>query len=180
MDPVSVLEAVAGGALLFFVPGYTVTRAVFPGWRLRGPLALRRGLETVTLSFVLSVVLTVVVGYGLLASTPGGFSATWSQPVLEAALAGIALVAFVAGVFEGAYARTPSSLPAARPEPGGEGAWELTRRLDRLLREERRIVRQLDRGPEGTTTVEGLRQRLAEIRGEEETLRRNREAEYDL
>ena len=107
------LEVVVGTPLLFFVPGYTVTKAIFPEWRVRGELAFRRLLEISTLGFVLSVVLTVLVGELLLAASPGGFQASWSDPVLESILAGVALVAFVAGFVRGGYARVPPASQAA-------------------------------------------------------------------
>jgi len=93
MTILSVVEGVAGGLLLFFVPGYALTKAVFPEWRVRGRNAGRRLVEVVTLSFVTSIGLTVVVGFGLLDLAPGGFSAAWSDPLLEAALAAVAGVA---------------------------------------------------------------------------------------
>ena len=118
MTLLGLAEGVAGGLLLFFLPGYAVTKALFPEWRVRGPEGGRRLLETVTLSFVTSVGLTVVVGFGILDLVPGGFAATWSDPVLEGALAAVALVGFVAAFFRGAFARTP---PATRACNGGGG-----------------------------------------------------------
>ena len=165
-------EAVAGGALLFALPGLAVARAVFPEWRFRGPDGLRRVLETVTLGFVLSVALTVLVGGALLGIAPGGFAASWGDPLLEAALAAIALVAFVVGLFEGAYARVPPVTPTPAPDPGGEGAWPLSRALERLNREEARLAR---RGAEGSADD---RRRLEEIRSERARLEAGREAEY--
>src|SRR5271154_4391397 len=104
-------EAFAGLLLVFFVPGYTLTKATFPEWRLRGTDALLRVLETVTLALVLSVVLAILVGYALLAAAPGGFQASWSAPLLEACLAGVAVVGFVFGWYRGAYRRGPPPPP---------------------------------------------------------------------
>jgi len=102
MDALDLLEAIVGGLLLFVVPGFAVARALFPEWRFRGPDGTLRALETATLSFVLSVALTVLVGSLLLGLAPGGFAAAWSDPVLEVALAAVALVAVAAGVLRGA------------------------------------------------------------------------------
>jgi len=180
MDPLAVVEAVAGGALLFLVPGFAVGKALFPERRVRGPDGVRWALELVALSLVLSVGLTVVVGYVLLAGAPGGFSATWGDPLLEAVLAAIALAAAVAGALEGAYARSP---PRARvePEPGTEGVWELSVELDRLQRERLAVEREL----RGTPPSDGeararLTARREEVARDEEALRRRREADYDV
>jgi hypothetical protein len=175
MSALGVGEAVVGGALLFFVPGFAVTRALFPEWRLRGTGALRRGLETATLSFVLSVTLTVLVGYGLLGLAPGGFSATWSDPLLEAVLAAIAVIAFATAGLEGAFSRHGTVRPVPAAEPGGEGAWELTRELDRLRREEVRLARSLRAAPPDAAALEAERNRVV---ARVEELERAREAEY--
>jgi uncharacterized membrane protein len=180
MEALSAGEAVAGGVLLFFLPGYTIAKALFPERRARGPDGVRWVLEAIAIAFVLSVVLTVTVGY-LLLGTPGGFSATWSDPVLEAALAAIALVAFVVGLLEGAYGKAPPVRALGAVEPGSEGAWELSERLDRLQRERLGVERDLRRIPTSDTAAAGpLRLRLDRLLAEEETLRRQREAEYEL
>ena len=181
MDPLAVGEAVAGGALLFVVPGFAVAKAVFPERRVRGAAGVRWALELAALALVLSVVLTVTVGYLLLAGAPGGFSATWSDPLLEAVLAAIALLAFVAGALQGAYARVPPVRGPLAEEPGTLGAWELSDRLDRLQRERGRLERELRRSPAPDAgTAETVRARLGSIAEEEATLRQRREAEYDL
>lgn len=181
MDPLGLVQAVAGGALVFFVPGYAVAKAVFPERRLVGPTAVAWALELVALAFVLSVVLTVTVGYVLLAGTPGGFSASWTDPRLEGGLAAIALVAFVAGWQEGAYARVPPARRRTIEEPGTGGAWELSDRLDRLQRERLGLDRQLRATP--STDAGRIAQLTADrdrVVAEEEELRRRREEEYEL
>jgi hypothetical protein len=178
MNPLVLPEAVLGGALLFFVPGFTVTRAVFPRLRLRGPDGLKGALETVALSFTLSVVLTVLVGFALLRFAPGGFAASWSDPLLEACLGAVAIVALVVGLLEGSYAASPP--PAAPTDPGSAGVWELTRELDRLAREERRIARELAGARTDAADRGELERRLAEVRSEVRAIQARREAEYDL
>ncbi|MGA9840161.1 MAG: DUF1616 domain-containing protein [Thermoplasmata archaeon] len=170
-------EAVAGLFLVFFLPGYALTRAMFPEWRLRGPAAFLRLVETVTLAFVLSVGLTVLAGYLLLTVAPGGFRAYWSDPVLEAVLAGITVVAFVAGWVEGAYRREPPSTHVADGGLGDEGAWELTRELDRLGREERRLNHAL-RTLAVPSDEPRIREELTQVRARREELRQVREVEY--
>jgi hypothetical protein len=177
MTLVGSLEAVVGGLLLFFVPGFFTSRALFPEWRLRGPAALRRLVETLTLSFVLSVTLTVLVGYLLLAAAPGGFQAYWTDPVLEAALAAVAVAAFGAGVLRGAYGREVPDRRPTQPDAGGSGAWDLTRELDRLRQEERRLRHAL-RVSTGSAEEHEIRERLTKVQADTDALRRRREAEY--
>jgi len=179
LELASAIEAPVGFLLVFFVPGYTMTKAVFPEWRVRGPEAYLRLLELVTLGFVLSVVLTILVGYVLLVGAPSGFQAYWSAPVLEAALAGVAAVALAVGILRGAYSRVPPTSPPGPATPIGEdGAWELTRELDRLAREERHLLRALRRPNESTAEEARLRGELARVRARSEELGREREAEY--
>ncbi len=176
MAVLDVPEAVVGGLLLFFAPGYGVARAVFPEWRLRGPLALRRAVETIALAFVTSVALTVIVGSFLLIS-PGGFQAAWSDPVLEAALAAVTVLGLVVAGLRGAFSR-PGPAETHSTSGGETGAWELTRELDRLGREERQLRRELESSPPGGPRTAELARRIDEIRARDSELRRHREEEY--
>jgi uncharacterized membrane protein len=178
MTLLTIAEGVAGGLILFFVPGYAIAKALFPEWRVRGPEGGRRLLEIVTLSFVTSIGLTVVVGFGILDLVPGGFAAAWSDPVLEGALAAVALVGFVAAFFRGAFARTPPASPPTAMEAGEEGAWELSRELERLGRDERRLQHALRVYAQNPTEVARLTAELESVKAERDTLRRKREDEY--
>ncbi len=171
MDPLEPFALVGGALLLFFLPGFTVARAVFPEKRFRGPAGLRGALELTVLAFVLSVVLTVLVGYVLLSVAPGGFSATWEAPSLEVALGAIAVVAFGVGAVRGAYARRPP--PASEAGPGDEGAWELSRKLDRLAADRRNARRR------SADASEAASPEIARVDAEEGALAGAREAEYD-
>lgn len=171
-------EAVVGLLLVFFVPGYALTRATFPEWRLRGPEAPMRLLETFTLSFALSVVLTVLVGYALLAAAPGGFQPYWTEPVLEAVLAGIAAVGFVVGWLRGAYEREPPRPVAYDPATGDDGAWEVTRELDALAREERRLRHRLRTVSNDPAETHRIEEELGRLRSQRLQLQERREAEY--
>lgn len=171
-------ELVAGFLLVFFLPGYALTKATFPEWRLRGPDAILRFLETVTLAFVLSVTLTVLAGYALLAAAPGGFQAYWTDPVLEAVLAGIAAIAFVAGGLRGAYRHEPPPARARPDAPGDSGAGEVTRELDRIGREERRLAHELRVRGSDPAEGERLRAALARLETQRTELQRQREEEY--
>jgi len=173
-----VLEGLVGALLLFFIPGYAVAKALFPEWRVRGPQGGRRLLEIVTLSFVMSVGLTVVVGFGILDLVPGGFAAAWPDPVLEAVLAAITVVALVAAFFRGAFARTPPTGPSVPEGKGEEGAWELSRELERLGRDERRLQHALRVSSASPAESARLTAELDSVRAERDALRRKREEEY--
>ncbi|MGP8077390.1 MAG: hypothetical protein ACLQD8_07620 [Thermoplasmata archaeon] len=178
MGALDLLQAMTGGLLLFAVPGFTVARCLFPEWRFRGPDGARRALETATLAFVLSIALTVLVGSALLGLAPTGFSAAWSDPVLEAVLAAVALVAFAGGLARGAYARTPPSAHRAEPEPGGERAWELARELDRLHREARAMERRTRTASADGPPAAQIERQRADLNRRIEALERGREDEY--
>jgi hypothetical protein len=178
MTATSLFEALAGLLLLFFLPGYTTTRAIFPEWRIRGTEAWRRGVEVATLSFVLSVGWTVVVGYVLLSAVPGGFQAFWTNPELEVALLLVSLATFIAGWRVGAYAKTPPASSDPAPDPGGEGAWELTRKLDQLAREERRLEHALRVAGRSGAESDDLNSQLTALREESSRLRQDREHQY--
>lgn len=170
--------AIAGLLLVFFVPGYALTKALFPEWRLRGKERYLRLLEIVTLAFVLSVVLTVLVGYALLTGAPGGFQAYWTDPLLETILAGLAAVAFVLSWVRGAYRREPPSPRAPEDDPASESAWELSRELERLAREERRLNHELRTRAGDQRDVARLLEELDRVRAHRDQLREHREAEY--
>ena len=135
----SPLEILAGLLLVFALPGYAITKATFPEWRLRGPGALLRAVEIGTLSLVLSVTVTILVGF-VLGSLPGSdFQAGWNDPLLEAVLAAIVAVGLVAAVLRGAFRRLPPSAPAPEPDPGEEAPFALARALEADRREARRL-----------------------------------------
>ncbi len=178
MTALTDVEAVAGILLIFFLPGYAVTKAVFPEWRIRGPDAGLRAVEVATLSFVMSVAFAVFVGYLLLVASPGGFQAYWSNPVLEVILAALTVVGVMVAYARGAFSRVPPAGPTQAADTGEEGAWELLRELDRLAREERRLVHAIRRTASDAPELLRLNEQLARIRSAEESLRTRREAEY--
>jgi len=178
MTTLAVLEGIVGGLLLFFVPGYAVAKALFPEWRIRGRDGARRLVEIVTLSFVTSIGLTVLVGYGVLSLAPGGFAAAWSDPVLEAVLAVLAVAAFIVAGARGAFARVPPAPPVTESGTGEEDAWELSRELERLGRDERRLEHAVRVASGGPTETARLSAELESVRAERDALRRKREGEY--
>jgi hypothetical protein len=176
MDLLVAGEDIVGLLLVFLLPGYALTKATFPEWRIRGSTAALRAVEILTLSVILSVVTTILVGF-VLANGPGpGFSASWSDPLLEVALAAITLTALVLGAARGGFARVPPAGPPLEPSPGSDDGWALVVRLETIDRERRRAQHQLRRssGPEG----DRWRGVIAELDQEAATLRSRREAEY--
>jgi hypothetical protein len=176
MTLLAVAEGIVGGLLLFFVPGYAFAKALFPEWRVRGSDGGRRLVEIVTLSFVVSLGLTVLVGFGILNLAPGGFAAAWSDPLLEALLAAVAVVALAVAFARGAFSRTPPEGPA--PAAGEEGAWELSRELERLGRDERRLEHAIRISSGHPSETARLTAELEAVRAERDALRRKREEEY--
>jgi hypothetical protein len=171
------LEAVAGFLLVFFLPGYAVSRAVFPEWRVRGERGLERGVELLTLSLIVSVVLTILLGFALL-QTSVGFQAGWSDPLLETALAAVATLAFVVGVFRGSYRRVPVPHHVPEDAPDTQGAWELVRDLEAKERELRRLRHALRSTRPGSPEAGELAERQQRLEVQRGELLRAREAEY--
>ena len=135
-------------------------------------------VEILTLSLVLSVTLTIVLGYGLLLLGPNGFQASWSDPVLETVLVAVAGVALVAGLLRRAYSPEAPTVGADSRDLGEEGAWELLRELEALNREERRLRHRMrvEKSDQGTNArlsdeMEAVHQRIA-------ALQKDRESEY--
>jgi hypothetical protein len=175
--PASSLEAAVGLLLIFFLPGFGLTRAIFPEQRVFRPLSLRTLVEQLTGSLVLSIVATILVGFGWLGSSVGA-QATWSDPRIELSLAVVTVAALAAAAARGSFARTPPAGPRLEPNAGQEGPLELLRRLDELAHEERRLLHRLRTAGEGTPEGKAVRGELDRVRAEAETVRRRREAEY--
>jgi hypothetical protein len=174
----SVPEILAGLLLVFVLPGYAITKATFPEWRFRGPDALLRVVEVGTLSLVLSVTVTILVGF-VLGNLPGSlFQASWSDPLLEALLATISVVAFVVAVLRGGFSRTPPATPAPEESPGEEDPMSLVQALEETQRHARRLqhaIRQLKPDDPERTRLEA---ELNDTQRRSQELRSHREAEY--
>ena len=171
-------EILAGLLLVFALPGYAITKATFPEWRLRGPDALLRVVEVGTLSLVLSVTVTILVGF-VLGNLPGSyFQAGWSDPLLEALLSAIAAVGLVVAALRGAFSKVPPSAPAPEPSPGEEDPVALLRQLEEAQRQVRRLqhaIRQLKANDPDRTRLEV---ELGDAERRSQELRTNRETEY--
>jgi hypothetical protein len=172
------LEAIAAGALFFALPGLALTRAMFPEWRFSGPLALTRAIETATLGIVLSLVLTILVGFVLTFGPTQSFPAGWTNPLLETILAAIMALALVVAALRGAFSATPPPAPALEPAPGADSPEAVLRELARLRQEAGTVHRALRRGGRSPEDLAELRSRLKSIDAEVELLQERRSAEY--
>ncbi|MCI4326270.1 MAG: DUF1616 domain-containing protein [Thermoplasmata archaeon] len=164
MEVLDGVEAVVGLALLFVLPGFAVARATFPEWRFRGPGGPLHLVETLTLSLVVSVGLTIVLGFALLSSS-AGFGATWSDPSLFVALAAVTAIGLGVALARGAFSEIPPAGPELPSERGNEGAFETIRALDGLVASERRLrhrLRVLPRDDPARPTVD---RELADVVG---------------
>ncbi|MCI4349476.1 MAG: DUF1616 domain-containing protein [Thermoplasmata archaeon] len=173
---VNLAFAVGGLLLLFFLPGFAVTRALFPEQRVVRPRSIRTLVEQVTLSVFVSLALTVLVGFALL-GTSGGFGAAPSDPLVELALVAVTVVALVTAVLRGSFSAVPPATVSTE-EPGNEGALELVRALDDLAREERRLRHRMRGAPGDSLEHAKVAAELETVRDEATRLRARREAEY--
>jgi hypothetical protein len=175
VDP---LESVAGGLLLFAVPGLAWTRALFPEWRIAGPLAITRAVETATLGFLLSLSLTILVGFSLTFGPSAPFPSGWSNPELEEILAAIAAIGFVVALLRGGFAKEPPPAPAREPAGGADAPTPLLEEIAAIRTEERRVRHQLRKGGLAAGERTRLEGELEALRDRSDRLRRAREAEY--
>lgn len=172
------LEAILGGFLILAAPGLAWSRALFPEWRIAGPQAYLRAVETASMAVVVSLSLTIVVGFGLTFNTNGSFPASWSDPLLEAILAAIAVVGAVLAWARGGFSRVPPPAPALEPAPGADSPEELLRDLARLQAESRRLRHALRRGGISENQAASVRGQLAETDRSIEELKSRREEAF--
>ncbi|MCI4318050.1 MAG: DUF1616 domain-containing protein [Thermoplasmata archaeon] len=173
-----VAEALIGFLLVFVLPGFTLAKALFPEKRVRSPHGSLWLVELATLTVFLSVVLTVLVGFGLLNLAPGGLAASWTNPVLETVLAAIAVVGLVVGVFRGAYRKDPPAAPTLEASPGADDGWGLLRRLELAHRDERRLRHALRQKGLSTAEEDRVHGELDRVTSEIHRLRQEREGQY--
>jgi hypothetical protein len=172
----SLLEALLGGLLIFVLPGLGLSRALFPEWRFRGDAGAVHAVETFTLSVVLSVAVTILVGFALL-NLPVGFSAVWANPTIELLLVLVTVPSFAVAWWRGAFASQAPVGPSLEPMGGEEGGAEAIARAESLARESRRIRHALRVNSAGTD-LGRLREELETIEQEARRLGEQREAEY--
>lgn len=177
LDPAFALVAL----LLFFVlPGFTLSRALWPEWRLRG----RDGVETMaklaTSSLVLSVALLILVGF-VLGNAPGGlFQASPSDPLLELILAAMTAIFLVLAFLRGAFSEVPPSAPrfSTPPLAGEDDLPEVWREFEAMAREESKLRRRLRlETRENSPEADATRQALETLKARRREREAQREAE---
>jgi hypothetical protein len=174
----SPFEIAVGLLLVFALPGYAITKATFPEWRLRGPEALLRAVEIGTLSLLLSVTVTILVGF-VLGNLPGSFfQAGWTDPLLEVILVGISGVGLAVAALRGGFRRTAPSIPPPEPSPGEEDPMALLRSLEASQREVRRLRHAVRTLRAGDPERDRLEKALVDAERRFQELRGAREAEY--
>lgn len=172
---VGVVQAGAGLLLILVVPGFFLSRALFPEWRFRGPEGATHAVETAALSVVLSVSCAILVGTALLNGP--GFAAGWADPSLELVLVTIAAAAAVIAFLRGAFARIAPRAPPLEPSDGEGDAWDRLREREELARQERRLRHELRVAPDAHRADE-LRQELDGLIARQAQLSREREDRY--
>ncbi len=171
-------EAALGLLLVYLLPGFGITRALFPERRVFRPWSAKELLEQTTASIVLSVGTAILVGYAWLGTTTG-VRAGWNDPLIELTLAVIAAAALAVAGGRGSFSREPPRGP-----PHTDGVTEtdpmvLVHELEALSREERVLRHRIRVAGPGSNEAEPLAQELARVRAEAARLRAGREGEYD-
>lgn len=125
MSPIDFLQAIAGLFILFFVPGYTLTIALFPR---KGELDKEYDLlYKIALGIGMSIVLTILTGFalnslGTYQTESGAVMGYVQAPYILAAIIGQSLFYFVIGWYRGGYPFMgkihPSLTRVPKPEPG--------------------------------------------------------------
>jgi uncharacterized integral membrane protein len=175
---VPLYESLTALALIFVLPGFALSRAIFPEWRFRGRGGAEHLAETAAMSLVLSVSLTILVGFALQNSPSVGFQASWSFPLLEVLLAGVAGGALVTALYRGAFSKIPPlRIPARRERPGTD-AWEILDRLDEFALKERRLAHAIRTGEPSSPEVLRAKEELSRLHDQTDELRQLREREY--
>ncbi len=153
----NLLQVILGTVLVFFLPGYTMVNMLFPR---KGELDPEYDqVYRATLGMGLSIVISIIVGFGLNAASTVGHGLVTAGPLWTALLSTTALFAFV-GWYRGAYPCAGSihqSLyrsPAIRGMPRPKGADMFKRRrTERLIMEREHLVADMKRFSEGSSTV---------------------------
>jgi hypothetical protein len=171
-----VLFEVLAAALFFFVPGFFLLRALFPEWRMRGEGGREHALVLFTGGIVLSVVLTILIGFYL--GNVGLFQAGMSDPLLEEILGGLSLIFLVVGIARGAFAPVPPP-PSRFVEvtlPGEDDGAEFLAELAEMGARERRLRHEIRKARrEGSRDLPTLESQLSELLARRGELERSRD-----
>jgi hypothetical protein len=125
MSPLEILQIIAGLFVLFFLPGYTFTIALFPR---KGELDKEYdGLYKVSMGVAMSIVLVILTGFGLNSlgvyrTSTGDYMGYVQAHFLLAAFLGESALFFLIGWYRGGFPFMgrlhPKLARMPRPEPG--------------------------------------------------------------
>ncbi len=174
-EALGALFALAALALFFFLPGFVWVRALWPEKRFRGPEAVENVVEGLTAGFLLSLALTILIGFGL-GNGPGTFQAAPSDPLLETILAILTAGGLAAGWLRGGWG-PHSTAGGAEPSSPPEDLEGTISRFEDMEAEERELSRAL-KGSRGAGEASGLRQRLADLRARRRAAEQQRQQEF--
>jgi hypothetical protein len=152
----NLLQVIAGIAFVFFLPGYTMLNVMFPR---KGELDPEYDqVYRIALGMGLSIVISILVGFGLNAASTEGHGLVTSGPLWTVLLLLTALFVFI-GWFRGAYPSAGSlhpslyRAPAIPGMPRSKGRDFLKhKRTERLILDRETLVADLKRYTEGSST----------------------------
>ena len=150
------LQVIAGIAIVFFLPGWTMVNMLFPR---RGELDPEYDqVYRVTLGMGLSIVISIMVGFGLNAVSTEEHGYVTADPLWLILVSLTAIFALV-GWFRGAYPRAGYIHPKlyrAPPVPGipkeVSSDFQRKRKLDMLIREREQLLKDVKTFSERATT----------------------------
>ncbi len=157
----NVLQVIAGVAFVFFLPGYTMVNMMFPR---KGELDPEYDqVYRIALGMGLSIVISIIVGFGLNALSAEGQGLVTSVP-LWTVLITITAVFGIAGWFRGAYPGAGAIHPKlyrapaipGMPRPKG-GDYVRRRRAERLILDREMLIVDLKRFSDGSSTADPQR-----------------------
>jgi hypothetical protein len=136
-----VLQIILGLVLIFFLPGYLLVKALFPGrneldqeYNLIYEIGLGMGLSIVIaiLDGFLLGSLQQMVGFRIVDGVEKGY---FDTPYIVSSLLAICLLLFVAGWYRGAFPGMGRLHPSLTRVPASEGPKARKERLDNLIKE---------------------------------------------
>lgn len=150
------LQVIAGIAFVFFLPGYTMVNMVFPR---KGELDPEYDqVYRITLGMGLSIVISIIVGFGLNAASTNSHGLVTSRP-LWASLLALTVFFGLVGWYRGAYPGAGNIHPALYRAPAIPGMprskgsdFLMRRRTERLISEREALMADMKRFSDGSTT----------------------------
>ena len=157
----NLLQIIAGIAFVFFLPGYAMVNMMFPR---KGELDPEYDqVYRVALGMGLSIVISIIVGFGLNAASTEGHGLVTSGPLWAVLLSLTALFGLI-GWYRGAYPGAGSlhlslyRAPAIPGMPRSKGSDFIKRkRTERLILDRVALMADLKKFSDGSSTVDAQR-----------------------